>query len=280
LERISKVWLVAKMIQNLYEFILIEKGFGDCLQDGPRKIQDRNVPLIGQRTADVAGYKNNGMVAESSEKSNKSVGSQSPALTPALLAHMLAALKSGTSPSSAESSDSLKDSLDPNSGNRHQQPSHLTGITRGEIYNSYLVFDTQNALPVSQQFMEEPRIDPFTAQATANMHISQEVPQQTPIGHNPETYAPPQSEPRSKLSIQGLETPRDEGFIQNAIERSQYFPSEIGELQHSYPENEAGFYTTGSYYASINTPTNQPPANTGPNVLDWSVDFLHTWCRF
>jgi hypothetical protein len=263
------------MIQNLYEFILTEKGFGDCLQDGPRKIQDRNVPLIGQRPADVAGYKNNGMVAESSEKSNKSVRPQSPALTPALLAHMLAALKSGTSSSSPESSDSLKDSVGLNSGNRHQQPSHLTGITRGEIYNSYLVFDTQNALPVSQQFMEEPRIDPFAAQTTVNMHISQ-VPQRTPIDHNPEVYASSQSETGGRLSIQGLETPRDEGFIQNAAERSQYFPSEVGELQHSYPENEAGFYTTGPYYASINTPINQPPANIGPNVLDWSVDFLHT----
>ena len=273
LEQISKVWLVAKMIQNLFESILTEKGFGDSLQGGRGKIHKNNGPLIDQTSHDL-GHKNDGMVADSLEKSSERLESQSRALTPALLAHLFAALKSGTSSSSPESGNSLKDGLDINNNTRYQKSSHLTGVTHGEVCNLHL--DSQNILPISQQFPERPRSEQLAAQTPVDVYISQYIPQQIPIDHNSEIDTGSQTMAGGNLPVQSLQFPQDQGFMQNMVDRSQYFPSEVGELQHSYPVNEVGYHTTGLYNTSISTTIDQPPAPTGPNVLEWSVNFIHT----
>lgn len=276
LEEISKVWLVAKMIQNLYEFVISEKGFGDFLKDGPGKIHSNSRLPIDQRSHDSTRQKNDGVVKESQDKPRKRLESQSRALTPALLAHLFAALKSGTSSSSPEDSDSVKDSLDVNNNTRYQQPSYLAGITSAEIYKSHFVFDTQNVPPGSHPFIEEPKSEQPPAQAPFNMHIPQYISQQSPIDHNSGMYTGSQTMNRGSLSVQDLQFPQDRVFMQNTVDRSQYFPSEVGELQHVYQVNEVGYHATGPYYPSINVQPDQPPAPTGPNVLDWSVDFIHT----
>jgi len=275
LERISKVWLVARMIQNLYEFILTEKGFGDCLQDGPRKIHDRSEPLI-QKSHEGARHKKNSMMKDSSEKSSKPLESQ---LTPSLLAHMFAALKSGIS-SSPESSDSLKDNFEVNDDNCYKQPPHLTGVTGGDLYNSYLVFDTQTALPVTQPFKAIPKSEQLAADSLVKLHLAQDIPQLTPVDHTSGMHTESQTVISGGFALQDLQSPPVRDYMQNVVDTSQYFPNENRELHLSHLDNEAAYYTTGPYYASINTPIDQPPANTGPNVLDWSVYFFLRPCTF
>ncbi len=280
LEQISKVWLVAKMIQNLFEFILSEKGFGDCLEDGPGKLHNKNLSLLDKISDDAARNKNKGIGTERPEKLGERLASQSPALTPSLLAHMFAALNSGTSSGSPGHGDSPRDSVDINKNSHYQKTSHLTGVAREEIYKAHLVFETQNVPPVSQQFMEEPTNEHIAAETPVNMHTSQYGPQKTHIYHNQETYTRLQTMARGHGLVEGPQFPQDGGLVQNMVDGTQYFPINVGELQHSYPVNELGDHASRSIYPSVNITTDQPPASTGPNVLEWSVESIHIWCRF
>jgi hypothetical protein len=275
LEQISKVWLVAKMIQSLYEYILSEKGLGDFLKDIPGEIHDKSKPLLDKRSHNLDQHKSAGKATESSDKSGERLASQGPALTPALLAHLFAALKSGTSSSSSENGDSLKDGPEGSNPTCHQQPAHLTSPTSGELYIPHL--DTGNVPHVSHQFTEGPKSEQlFTAQAPANIHISQFMPQQNVIDYDLNMYAGPQIMAMGNLPAQGLQLPQDHQFMQNLVDGSQYFPNEVGELQYSWPANGVGYYTSGPDYTLIDNTMTQPPAPTGPNVLEWSVDSIHT----
>lgn len=273
LEQISKVWLVAKMIQNLYEYILSEKGLGDFLKDSPGEIHDKSRPLLGKKAHSLAQSKNDGTTMGSSENSSERLRPQSLALTPALLAHLFAALNSGTSSSSLENGDSLKGGPESSNTTYHQQPAQITSLTHEEFHHPHLY--SRNDPHISHQFTMTPKNEQlFTAQEPVSLNMSQFMPQHFAMD-NSNTYANSQTMAMGNLPTQDMQLPQNRGYVQNFEDGSQYPPSQAGELQYSWPADGIGYYTTGSDYTSIDTTIAHPPAPTGPNVLAWSVDFIH-----
>ena len=84
---------------------------------------------------------------------------------------------------------------------------------------------------------------------------------------------------RENFLAQGLQLPQDRHYRQNMVDTSQHFPNEVGELQYNLPANELDYHTTELGYTSMNNTIARPPAPMGPNVLEWSVHFIHTQCR-
>lgn len=92
LERVSKFWLVGKMVHDLFVAILASDGFDYLLQNGDH---DQNHNLLGMKSSrkELDLDRNPTTGSEVSEKSIKHVP-----LTPSLVAHMCAALKSAIGP--------------------------------------------------------------------------------------------------------------------------------------------------------------------------------------
>ena len=274
LEKISKVWLVAKMTQNLFEYILSEKGLGDFLEDGPGETHNKTRHLLGKRSHSLVQRKIDGVGAGSSQTSGEPLRPQSPVLTPALLAHLFAALKSGTSSGSSENGDSPKSDPQGNNIACNSQPPQVTSFIGAEFHNPQL--DTQNVPYASHQFPGGSKSEQiFEAQEPANMPMSRSMPLQNPVDYSANMYADSQIMAAGNLPARGLQIPLDQGYVQNLVDGSQYFPNEVGELQYNWPANGVSYYTTGLDFPPTDTATVQLPASTGPNVLEWSVDFIH-----
>jgi len=92
LERVSKFWLVGKMVHDLFVAILVFDGFDHCLKNNDHD-QNHNLPgmISSQKELNFDCSPTTG--SEVSEKSIKHLP-----LTPSLVAHMDAALKSATGP--------------------------------------------------------------------------------------------------------------------------------------------------------------------------------------
>ena len=94
LERVSELWLVGKMVRDLFETVLAFDGFDFRLKqnDNNQKLTGMEFDLEDLNVADGS--------TPSSQNSDKSL--KFLPLTPSLVAHMDAALKSATTPNKSE----------------------------------------------------------------------------------------------------------------------------------------------------------------------------------
>lgn len=137
LERVSGIWLVGKMVHDLFEVILALDGVDRSLKVGPSQNTDENLPnkLFGRRGIDLDDSPSFDL--QVTEKGIKSLS-----LTPSLVAHMDAALKSAASPNESgiglTSSSRGTSSVTPDENCKHGKDIRLTPETedRGEFVSS------------------------------------------------------------------------------------------------------------------------------------------------
>jgi hypothetical protein len=103
LERVSEIWLVAKMVHDLFEAILVSSGFDNCLPKA--SAHERLKKLDSSRSRQFAVGKVPDLSVDSSPTSAKESPNKTLTLTPGLIDHLNAALKSATIGSRSESSD-------------------------------------------------------------------------------------------------------------------------------------------------------------------------------
>ena len=96
LEKVAKIWLVGKMVHNLFQTLLAYEAFDDPLQKASRYDRKRN--LDGRNTEENTKVKSS-LSAEGSGNVAALSG-----LTPSLVDYMAAALDSAKSPPSSSSS--------------------------------------------------------------------------------------------------------------------------------------------------------------------------------
>jgi hypothetical protein len=97
LERVSEIWLVGKMVHDLFEAVLAFDGVYHRLEKKPAHDKNNNVPSIRSRARELEFNESSSPEPQESGKAIKSL-----TLTPALIAHMNAALKSAAAPNIQE----------------------------------------------------------------------------------------------------------------------------------------------------------------------------------
>jgi hypothetical protein len=98
LERVSGIWLVGKMVHDLFESILAIDGFDRYLKENPSQSPNRPLPYNKSSPKKVEFIDGSTPDLQPPEKGIKSLS-----LTPSLIAHMDAALKSAASPNKPSS---------------------------------------------------------------------------------------------------------------------------------------------------------------------------------
>jgi hypothetical protein len=97
LERVSGIWLVGKMVHDLFEAILALDGFDRYLKENSSLNKELNLPSNQSGVEKVEFNNSSTPDIQAAEKGIKSL-----TLTPSLIAHMDAALKSAASPEKSE----------------------------------------------------------------------------------------------------------------------------------------------------------------------------------
>ena len=152
LERVAEIWLVAKMVHDLFEAILVSSGFENCL---PRHENQKNLDGIPIRSRKFAGRKEYGPSLAPSPTSGSESSNKILPLTPGLLDHLDAALKSATSPPKSESSDNCSRSV-----SEGFQSSNFLDHQKEEPHYNFMPNMAQELYPAA--FQPE---DPYTNQA-------------------------------------------------------------------------------------------------------------------
>jgi hypothetical protein len=97
LERVSEIWLVGKMVHDLFEAVLAFDGFYHRLEEKSAHDKSNNLPSVRSRGEEFEFNESSSPEPQESGKPTKSL-----TLTPALIAHMNAALKSAAPPNTEE----------------------------------------------------------------------------------------------------------------------------------------------------------------------------------